>query len=60
MAALVFIAVADVAWGPVALIAAGSIVGAQLAARDGRRRSPWLLRTVIVVVGTAAIIQLVS
>jgi uncharacterized protein len=36
VAALVFIAVADVAWGPAALIAAGSVVGAQLAARYGR------------------------
>ena len=39
VAALVFIAVADVAWGPAALIAAGSVVGAQLAARYGRRLS---------------------
>jgi uncharacterized protein len=38
VAALVFIAVADVAWGPAALIAAGSVLGAQRAARYGRRR----------------------
>jgi hypothetical protein len=31
VAALVFIAVENVAWGPATLIAAGSIVGAQLA-----------------------------
>jgi uncharacterized membrane protein YfcA len=59
VAALVFIAVADVAWGPAALIAAGSVVGAWLAARYGRRLSPEALRAVIVVVGTAAIVQLV-
>ncbi len=59
VAALVFIAVADVAWGPAALIAAGSVVGAWLAARYGRRQSPEALRAVIVVVGTAAIVQLV-
>jgi uncharacterized membrane protein YfcA len=60
VAALVFIAVADVAWGPAALIAAGSVLGAQLAARYGRRLSPAALRVVVVAVGVAAIAQLVS
>ena len=60
VAALVFITVADVAWGPAALIAAGSVVGAQLAARYGRRLSPGALRAVIVAVGIAAIVQLVT
>ena len=60
VAALVFIAVADVAWGPAALIAAGSVLGAQLAARYGRRLSPPALRAVIVVVGIAAIVQLLA
>lgn len=60
VAALVFIAVAHVAWGPAALIAAGSVVGAQLAARYGRRLSPQALRAVIVAVGIAAIVQLLT
>ena len=60
VAALIFIAVADVAWGPAALIAAGSIVGAQLAARYGRRLSPQALRAVVVAVGIAAIVQLLT
>jgi uncharacterized membrane protein YfcA len=60
VAAIVFIAVADVAWGPAALIAAGSVAGAQLAARYGRRLSPRALRAVIVAVGLAAIVQLVA
>ena len=60
VAALVFIAAAHVAWGPAALIAAGSVVGAQLAARYGRRLSPRALRAVIVAVGIAAIVQLVT
>jgi uncharacterized protein len=60
VAALVFIAIADVAWGAVALIALGSIAGAHLAARYGRRLSPAALRPVIVVVGVAAIVQLVA
>jgi uncharacterized membrane protein YfcA len=60
VAALVFIAVADVAWGPAALIAGGAVLGAQLAARYGRRLSPQALRAVIVAVGIAAIVQLVT
>jgi uncharacterized protein len=60
VAALVFIAVADVAWGPAALLAVGSAVGGQLAARYGRRLSPAALRVVIVAVGIAAIVMLVT
>jgi uncharacterized protein len=60
VAGLVFIAVADVAWGPAAVIAAGSVLGAQLAARYGRRLSPGALRVVVVAVGVAAIVQLVA
>ena len=60
VAAIVFILVADIAWGPAALIAAGSVVGAQLAARYGRHMSARALRAVIVVVGIAAIVQLVT
>jgi uncharacterized membrane protein YfcA len=60
VAGIVFIVVADVAWEAVALIAAGSVVGAQLAARYGRRLSPPALRAVIVVVGIAAIVQLLT
>jgi uncharacterized protein len=60
VAGIVFIAAADVAWGPAALIAAGSVVGAQLAARYGRRLSHRALRAVIVAVGLAAIVQLVA
>jgi uncharacterized membrane protein YfcA len=36
------------------------VVGAQLAARYGRRLSPQALRAVIVAVGIAAIVQLVT
>jgi uncharacterized protein len=60
VAAIVFILVADVAWGPAALIAAGSVLGAQLAARYGRRLPPRALRALIVVVGIAAIVQLLT
>ena len=60
VATVVFIAVADVAWGPAALVAAGSVASAQLGARHGRRLSPQALRAVIVVVGIAAIVKLVT
>jgi hypothetical protein len=58
VAAVLFIAVADVAWPPALLIAAGSVIGAQLGARVGRRLPPAALRGVIVVVGTTAITKL--
>lgn len=57
---VVFVLVAHVAWGAAGLIAAGSILGGVIGARTGRRLSPVLLRLVVVVVGIAAIVQLVS
>jgi uncharacterized membrane protein YfcA len=60
VAGLLFVLVADVAWGPAVAIAGGSVVGAQLAARYGRRLSSEALRAVIVVVGLAAIVELVA
>jgi uncharacterized membrane protein YfcA len=55
VAAIVFIAVADVDWTIVALIAVGSIIGAQVGARAGRRMPAALLRGVIIVVGLVAL-----
>ena len=60
VAGLVFIAVADVAWAAVGLLALGSVVGGQLGAKVGRKLSPAVLRGVIVVVGITAIVQLVA
>ena len=57
-AGLVFAVAADVDWGVAGLIAAGSILGAALGARFGRRLSPAALRVLIVVVGIVAIAQL--
>ncbi|EHR59170.1 sulfite exporter TauE/SafE family protein [Saccharomonospora cyanea] len=51
--------VAPVNWVVVALLAVGSVAGGLLGARIGRRLSPTALRTVIVVVGVAAMVQLV-
>jgi uncharacterized membrane protein YfcA len=59
VAAVVFLAVADVAFLPVALLAAGSMVGGRLGARVGKRLSPDALRAVVVVVGLTAIVRLV-
>lgn len=58
VAALYFVLAAHVDWGPAAVIAGASILGAQLGARYGRRLSPDALRAVIVVVGTSAILRL--
>lgn len=56
---VVFVLVAHVAWGAAGLIAAGSILGGVIGARTGRRLSPVILRGVVVIVGIAAIVQLV-
>lgn len=60
VAAVVFLFIATVAWLPALLIAVGSAAGGQIGARVGRRLSPTVLRGVIVVVGVAAIVQLVT
>ncbi len=60
VAAAYFAFAAHVAWAPAAIIAGSSIVGAQLGARYGRRLEPAALRAVIVVVGIAAIVRLLS
>ncbi|HEY0775673.1 MAG TPA: sulfite exporter TauE/SafE family protein, partial [Nocardioidaceae bacterium] len=59
VAAVVFILVADVDWVIAGLIAAGSIVGGQIGATVGRRLPPLVLRLVIVMVGTVAIVAFV-
>ncbi|MFC4784965.1 sulfite exporter TauE/SafE family protein [Nocardioides sp. GCM10023255] len=55
VAGLLFILVADVDWPIVALIGVGSIIGGQIGATVGRRLPPLVLRSVIVVVGVAAL-----
>ena len=51
VAALIFIAVADVAWQAAALIAVGSIVGGQVGALIGRRLPARALRLAVVAIG---------
>ena len=58
VASVYFVVAAHVAWAPAAIIAASSIVGAQIGARYGRRLPPDVLRGLIVLVGIAAIVGL--
>ncbi|MBY9073450.1 sulfite exporter TauE/SafE family protein [Nocardioides sp. WL0053] len=55
VAAVIFMAVAEVDWVVAALIAVGSVVGGQVGATVGRRLPPLALRIVIVLVGVAAL-----
>lgn len=59
VAAIVFLFIADIAWLPALLIAIGSTAGGLLGAGVGRRLPDTWLRAVIVVVGLAAIAQIV-
>jgi uncharacterized protein len=58
VAGVFFIFAAHVDWGPVAIIAGSSILGAQMGARYGRRLPPAALRGLIVLVGVVAIVRL--
>jgi uncharacterized membrane protein YfcA len=58
VAALVFVAVADIDWAVAGLIAVGSVIGGQLGATVGRRLPPAVLRGVIVAVGVTALVTL--
>jgi uncharacterized membrane protein YfcA len=60
VAGLIFVFSAHVAWAPAAIIAASSIVGAQLGAHYGRRLSPDALRALVVIVGATAIVRLLA
>lgn len=53
VAAILFIAVTDVAWGAAALLAVGAVIGGQVGAHYGRKIPQQGLRWTIVVVGTA-------
>jgi uncharacterized membrane protein YfcA len=59
VAAVLFIAVAHVAWGAAALIAGGSIVGGTLGARYGRRLPEEWLRRIVIVGGTIVAVILI-
>jgi uncharacterized membrane protein YfcA len=61
VAAVVFLLVepGQINWAVVGLIAAGSLVGGVVGAKVGRSMPAWLLRAVILLIGTVAILVLV-
>jgi hypothetical protein len=60
VAAVVFIAASHLDWAAAGLIAAGAVLGGVFGARIGRRLPPAVLRGVIVVVGTVALVKLLA
>jgi hypothetical protein len=60
VAGIVFVFAAHVAWLPALLIAVGSVLGGILGANHGRRLPASALRALIVVVGVAAIVRLLT
>ena len=58
VAAIIFVIVAPVAWGPAILLAIGSTIGGQLGAILGRRLSPIALRVAIITIGTIVAVKL--
>jgi hypothetical protein len=60
IAGTIYAFVAPISWPVVALLAVGSTIGGQLGAKIGRRLSPVVLRITIVVIGVAAVVQLVA
>jgi uncharacterized protein len=59
VAGVLFIVVADVAWDAALLIAAGSVVGAQVGAHYGRRLPQEALRRTVIVYGAAVAVVLI-
>ena len=60
IAGLVFVFVSQVNWTAAIAIAVGSVVGAQIGGRVGRKLPATIYRVIIVVVGVAAIVSLLS
>ncbi|MGW4490130.1 sulfite exporter TauE/SafE family protein [Amycolatopsis sp. NPDC004368] len=59
VAGLIYAIVAPVSWPVIGLLAVGSTIGGQIGAKVGRKMSPTVLRAVIVVIGVAAVVELV-
>ena len=60
VAGIVFVIISQVDWWIVLALAVGSVLGAQVGARIGRKLPPVVYRVVIVTVGVVAIITLVG
>ena len=59
VAGIVFVIISEVDWWIVLALAVGSVLGAQVGARIGRKLPPIVYRVVIVTVGVVAIVTLV-
>jgi uncharacterized protein len=59
VASIVFILATRIDWTIAGLIAAGSVLGGQIGAGVGRKLDPRVLRGLIIVVGTVAVVRLV-
>lgn len=59
VAGTIYAFIAPISWPVVGLLAVGSVIGGILGAKIGRKLSPKVLRAVIVVVGLAAVVQMV-
>jgi uncharacterized protein len=57
VAALVFVATANIDWAAAGVLVAGSIIGGTVGARAGRLLPPIALRSVILLVGMAALVR---
>ncbi|WP_431035245.1 sulfite exporter TauE/SafE family protein [Streptomyces sp. P6-2-1] len=58
VAGVIYAVVAPVDWAVIAILAVGSILGGFLGARIGRRLSPTVLRTTVIVIGLVAVVRL--
>jgi uncharacterized membrane protein YfcA len=58
IASVIFVFVSDVNWWAAGAIAVGSVIGAQIGGRVGRKLPPLVYRIIIVCVGLAAIVNL--
>jgi uncharacterized protein len=60
IAAVVFVIISEVNWPAAVAIAVGSVFGAQVGGKVGRKLPPTIYRVIIVAVGVVAIISLLS
>lgn len=60
VAGVVFVVVSDVDWRVAGCIAVGSVIGAQIGGRVGRRLPPVAYRVLIVAVGVVAVVALLT
>jgi uncharacterized membrane protein YfcA len=56
----VFVIVSEVNWPAAIAIAVGSVLGAQVGGKVGRKIPPTIYRVIILAVGIAAIVSLLS